>query len=167
MSDKKQHDKPSSGGPSDDENPPMRRYFWWMLLLVLVAIVITQLLASPMVTGEVPLSYSEIKAHIRDGDIEKVMLTDDTLIAIPTEEALEEARAEHPDIDFKRWRSTKMRDDASLIELLDTHNVEYEARYTEGCEGSFVWFWLIGMVGVFLVWSMFLRRGGMGGANRK
>lgn len=156
-------EKTSKGEEPDEQGAgPIRRYFWWMLLLLLVAVVITQVLTSPMVTGEVPISYSELKGHIRDGDIERVMLTNDMLVAVPTPEALKEAQGKHPDIEFKQWRATKMRDDDGLIALLDEKKVEYEARYTEGCQGSFVWFWLFGVIGVFLVWSLFLRRGGMG-----
>jgi cell division protease FtsH len=159
---------PSGSGPEDENQFSFRRYFWITVLLIIGVVVLTQVLSSPMVTGEVPIPYSDLKQKVRAGEVERVALLDDYMVATPTDEALEVAQKEHEDIDFERWRSVKVRDDESLVPLLEEYDVEYEARYSEGCgDGSFVWFWLVGMIAVFLLWSMMLRRGGggIGGPN--
>ena len=157
--------EPGGEGPEGAQN--VRRYMWWMVLIAIAVLVLSQLLTSPMVTGEVPIPYSALKEKVRAGEVERVMLVDDQVVATPTKEALAAAQKEHPDIDMQRWRSTKIRDDETLIPLLEENDVAYEAQYSTGCDASFVWFWLVGMIAVFLLWSLMLRRagGGLGGPN--
>ena len=155
-------DAPKGQDPNQNPEAVGRRYIWWMLGIAIAAVVIVQLLSSPMVTGEVPIPYSELKQRVANGEVEQLNLTDDTLRATPTTEALKLAQADNPDISFKRWRSIRMRDDESFVPLLDEHGVKYEAAYTEGCEGSFVWLWLLGVVAAMAIWSTFVRRDPMG-----
>ena len=156
--------KPERTGDDPDGPLNVKRYVWWMLLIAVAVLVLTQLLASPMITGEVPISYSELKEKIRAGAVEKVTLVDEFVVATPTEEALQASRDEGPDIELKSWRTTRVRDDESLVPLLEDYDIAYEAQYTSSCDASFVWFWLVGMFAVFMLWSMMMRRaGGMGG----
>ena len=152
--------KPERTGDDPDGPLNVKRYVWWMLLIAVAVLVLTQLLASPMITGEVPISYSELKEKIRAGAVEKVTLVDEFVVATPTEEALQASRDEGPDIELKSWRTTRVRDDESLVPLLEDYDIAYEAQYTSSCDASFVWFWLVGMFAVFMLWSMMMRRAG-------
>jgi cell division protease FtsH len=140
------------------------RLTWIILLLVLGGMLVINQLQQP--SGKV-IPYSEFKQKVAAGEVESVTFKEQQkiILAEPTEEALEEARAETED-EFDVWRAVRVEDDESLIPLLDEHGVAVEAQYDPGCDGSFFWIWIAPLLVLFLLWSFFMRRmSGMGGPN--
>jgi cell division protease FtsH len=154
--------------PNPDEEPNQglfsSRLTWILLLLVLGVMLVIHQLQQP--AGKV-IPYSELKEKVTAGKVESVTFKEQQkiILAEPTEEALEEAR-EGTDKEFDVWRTVRVEDDESLVPLLDENNVEVEAQYDPGCDGSFFWIWIAPLFVLFLLWSFFMRRmSGMGGPN--
>ncbi|QDG49647.1 ATP-dependent zinc metalloprotease FtsH [Persicimonas caeni] len=154
--------------PNPDEEPNQglfsSRLTWILLLLVLGVMLVIHQLQQP--AGKV-IPYSELKEKVTAGKVESVTFKEQQkiILAEPTEEALKEAR-EGTDKEFDVWRTVRVEDDESLVPLLDENNVEVEAQYDPGCDGSFFWIWIAPLFVLFLLWSFFMRRmSGMGGPN--
>ncbi len=159
----KKRDEPDQDGPRSQRNRLL-----WIMLLGLLIFGILELLASPLVTGEVPIPYSELKQKIRSGEIESVRIVDDAIVARPTEAALEDANTEDSEgVEVKAWRSNTVRDDDSLVPLLEDYDVEYEARYSDGCGGEETWslFLLLALLWGGFAFARYMRDGGFGQPN--
>ncbi len=68
--------------------------------------------------GEGTLSYSELKHRIEAGEVASVRVSSQAIEAVPTDEA---RRAGAPE----RWRAVPLRDDPTLVALLDARGVDY------------------------------------------
>ena len=152
--------------PESDNSPNQffsGRGIWLLLLLflgVFLAVKYFQYPSGPTVP------YSELKQKIKAGQVESVRITDQLVVAKPTSQALEEAKRKADNKGMEVWRAVKVKNDESLIQLLDEKDVEYQQEYQTGCEGSFLWLWLAPLVVMFLLWGFFMRRmSGMGGGN--
>lgn len=158
MSDEK---KPNT----DDEGIINRRRGWIVFALVIAFVVLLQLFNSPLVTGQKPLIYSDLKTKIAAGEVESVTLTDSYAIARPTQDALKllQADAKDGDVKFSSWRTQVVKDDPSLIALLESKGVKYEAQYANGCEGEMVITWLFPLLMLFMLWNFVFRRMNLGG----
>ncbi|MFW5968328.1 MAG: ATP-dependent metallopeptidase FtsH/Yme1/Tma family protein, partial [Persicimonas sp.] len=152
--------------PGDDQSPGLfsSRLTWILLLGVLGTLLVVQQIQEP--SGH-DLSYSEFKENVEEGQVESVEFRDQQqiILATPTEEAHEEAE-EEADEEFDVWRVVRVKDDESLMPLLDEHDVEVKADYDPGCDGSMFWIWFAPLIILFLLWSFFMRRmNSMGGPN--
>jgi cell division protease FtsH len=93
------------------------------------------------------ISYSELKAKIVAGDVQKLRIGESRIVAEPTEAALQAGAPE-------AWTAVPV-DDPSLIELVEEHGVEYEGTVSNGMG------WVLNLIlplGLLLVLWMFLLR---------
>jgi cell division protease FtsH len=163
--------RPPNFGPErepDDEDSDTSNSFlsgrgiWLLLLLFLGVFLAVQYFQYP--AGET-IPYSELKQKVTDGKVEKVRITEQLLVAHPTEEGLQKAK-EASDKDMEVWRAVRVEDDESFLKLLDEKGIEYRREYQSGCEGSYVWLWIAPLVIMFLLWGFFMRRlSGLGGRS--
>lgn len=163
--------RPPNFGPErepddEDSNTPNSflsgRGIWLLLLLFLGVFLAVQYFQYP--AGET-IPYSELKQKVTDGKVEKVRITEQLLVAHPTEEGLQKAN-EASDKDMEVWRAVRVEDDESFLKLLDEKGIEYRREYQSGCEGSYVWLWIAPLVIMFLLWGFFMRRlSGLGGRS--
>lgn len=145
-----------------------------LLLIIAGAFVFASLLNSPMVTGEKTVDYSEFKSELKEGHMERVVLFDTYALGFPTDEGVDVLRAEtdedeagmSPGVEFKVWKTNLVKQDESLVPLLEEHNVEFEAQPESGCNGEFLLIWILPLLLIFFFWSYMLRRmQGGGGPN--
>ncbi len=152
--------------PEHDDDPSTfvsGRGIWLLLLLFLGVFLAVQYFQYP--AGET-IPYSELKQKVQQGQVEKVRITDQLIVAHPTESALEEAKDDAEDGDMEVWRAVRVEGDDSFVELLDEQGIEYRREYQSGCEGSYIWLWIAPLVIMFLLWGFFMRRlSGLGGRN--
>jgi len=151
--------------PNREEDPNAffsGRGIWLLLLLFLGVFLAVKYFQSP--AGD-QIPYSKLKQNIRDGKVEHVKLTEDFIVARPTEKALEEV-SEGENKQVEVWRTARIEEDDSLIELLDEQEIEYEREPRSSCEASYIWLWIAPLIVVFLLWGFFMRRlSGLGGRN--
>ncbi len=154
--------------PEHDEDPNAPNTFlsgrgiWLLLLLFLGVFLAVQYFQYP--AGET-IPYSQLKQKVQEGKVEKVRITDQLLVATPTEDALQEAK-KSSDKDMEVWRAVRVENDESFLKLLDEKGIEYRREYQSGCEGSYVWLWIAPLVIMFLLWGFFMRRlSGLGGRS--
>ena len=174
MADKPVKNTPSPKPSSSEPSPLRAKIIWGILLAVLLGVVALSVFQRNPGAKVVP--YSELKHHISQGHVERVIIHQDSYIdAIPAEEHRAELldkeqadKAPIPMLSVERWRAVRLPDeDATLVPLLDQKKIAYEFR--TGCdEGGMLWIWLMPMLLLFLFWSFMIRRvsGGMeGGAG--
>ena len=153
---------PQNSGSGDDESPVRGRFVWIVLILIGAAVVALNVFQGAGNAKVIP--YSELKTHIAEGHVQRVIIHQDSYIdALPTDGAKAEVLNKKEDASFKRWRATRLpQEDDSLIPMLDSHDVKYE--FQTGCdEGGMIWFWILPMVLLFFFWSFMLRRVSGGG----
>jgi len=165
----------SSKKPENNQEPsffPKRGLIFAFLMFITVGLLL--MLDSPMVTGHKIVTYSELKTHIQAGDVKDVLIQDQVIIATPvdsytgkTEGKTDEGKADanEAEADFKAWRSSLVKDDESLIPLLEANGVKYDARYSSGCASETA-FWFLPLLLLLLLWPWIMRRmSGPDGAN--
>lgn len=165
----------SSKKPENNQEPsffPKRGLIFAFLMFITVGLLL--MLDSPMVTGHKIVTYSELKTHIQAGDVKDVLIQDQVIIATPvdsysgkTEGKTDEGKADanEGEADFKAWRSSLVKDDESLIPLLEANGVKYDARYSSGCASETA-FWFLPLLLLLLLWPWIMRRmSGPDGAN--
>jgi len=172
------------GDPNASPGLFTSRWIWLGLLVVLGAMLIYQQIQQPVGRD---LSYSDFKAKVSAGDVEAVRFQDQQrlIIATPTEDALRRAKtdasadtapasdadtpadaARNAEPKFEVWRVVPVKEDPELMPLLSEHNVKIDVDPEVGCEGGGIFIWIVPMLMLFFVWSIFLRRmGGMSGPN--
>ena len=159
---RKRSSKPSGEASSPEPSPLKGKLVWILMIMVLGVVVLLNVFQNPPGTRSIP--YSEFKEHVRQGHIERVVIHQDAYIdATPTEEALEQLKAESPDSrKISQWRATRLpREDDTLVPLLDEERVEYE--FQKGCdEGGALWLWMVPMLLLFVFWNIMMRRAGVG-----
>jgi cell division protease FtsH len=123
--------------------------FVYVIMAVLLLFGLNYLL-SDQTSGE-EISYSELKAKIAAGQVRKLTIAENRIVAEPTETAQAQGAPE-------TWTAIKV-DDPSLIELAEEHGVEYKGAISNGLG------WLFNLIIPFglllVVWIFLLRR--MGG----
>jgi cell division protease FtsH len=135
-----------------EPNPLKTKMFWLLVVVALGAILAINLLQYP--PGAKTIPYSEIKEHIRGGDVSRVVLQDAFLDAQPTEEA---RRRQPEGVRFAYWRAIRPDRDEALLPLLEDKKVPYEVRV--GCEGgSPFWIWIAPLLLLMFFWNTTLRR---------
>jgi cell division protease FtsH len=143
---------PIGDEPEQEPNPLRTKTFWFLVLLALGAILAINLLQHP--PGAKTIPYSEVKEHIRAGDVDRVVLQESLLDAQPTEEA---KKRQPEGVRFAYWRAVMPAKDDALLPLLDEKKIPYEVR--QGCEGgSSLWIWLAPMLLLMFFWNTMLRR---------
>lgn len=165
----------SSKKPENNQEPsffPKRGLIFAFLMFITVGLLL--MLDSPMVTGHKIVTYSELKTHIQAGDVKDVLIQDQVIIATPVDSYTEKAEgkteeekadAKEGEADFKAWRSSLVKDDESLIPLLEANGVKYDARYSSGCASETA-FWFLPLLLLLLLWPWIMRRmSGPDGAN--
>lgn len=165
-----QNQRPPNLGPDRDPDDPNEqnaffsgRGIWLLLLLFLGVFLAVKYFQSP--TGET-IDYSELKKKIRAEQVERVRITDQLIVAYPTDEALDSAQKKAKNEGMDVWRAVRIEEDDSFIQLLDEHDIAYKREYQRGCEGSYFWLWIAPLIVMFLLWGFFMRRlSGMGGRN--
>jgi len=166
---------PPTEDPTGPESSPFQGKWVWGLIFVSVVALIAITLFQRNPTAKV-VPYSELKQHVSQGHVEKVVIHQDAYIdALPTEEhqkTLEatESTDKTPSLTpmkVDRWRAVRLpEEDNTLVPLLDEKKVAYEFR--TGCdEGGMLWLWLMPMVLLFFFYSFILRRvsGGIDGGG--
>jgi cell division protease FtsH len=123
--------------------------FVYVIMAVLLLFGLNYLL-SDQTSGQ-EISYSELKAKIAAGQVQKLTIGKDRIVAEPTEAAKAQGAPE-------TWTAVKV-DDPGLIELAEEHGVEYKGALSNGLG------WLFNLIIPFglllVVWIFLLRR--MGG----
>ncbi len=156
-------------GPDDEtDDSAMNVRLIWIFLGISIVLLLAFQIAGPVLRAERPIPYSELKQKVRDGDVEKVLIRGRTVVATPTDEALEEARKEKSEDDstaeFKAWSSFQVPGDEGLIPLLERKEIEYDAEPADDCsEGTptlLLLFLPLLLLFLFFNWS---RRMSMGG----
>ncbi|MEC9442768.1 MAG: ATP-dependent zinc metalloprotease FtsH [Myxococcota bacterium] len=157
---------PPSKDPTEPEATPMRGKLVWGLIFFSVVALIALTLFQRNPTAKV-VPYSELKQHISQGHVEKVIIHQDAYIdALPTSDHKKELEATEGEkktpsiapLEVDRWRAVRLpEEDNTLVPLLDSQKVAYEFR--TGCdEGGMLWLWLLPMVLLFFFYSFMLRR---------
>ncbi|MBA2663495.1 MAG: ATP-dependent metallopeptidase FtsH/Yme1/Tma family protein [Bradymonadaceae bacterium] len=159
-------------GTQQAGSPFNRRTIWFLVFVILGTLLAVSYFQTPV--GVETIAYSELKDQVRAGQVESVVLSEASIVATPTQEALERVRLESEDDAFTAWQSARVRADETFIPLLESRGVTYEALPEAGCAaaGGMMWIWMLPMLMLFLFWSFLLRRmnmanagGGAGGAN--
>jgi len=123
--------------------------FVYVIMAVLLLFGLNYLLSGK--TSGQEISYSELKAKIAAGQVQKLTIGENRVVAEPTAAAKAQGAPES-------WTAVKV-DDPSLIELAEEHGVEYEGAISNGLG------WLFNLIIPFglllVVWIFLLRR--MGG----
>ena len=152
----------------EPQSPLKGRLVWIIMILLVGAFILLSVFQNP--PGTKPVPYSELKAHIQQGEVESVVIHQDAYIdARPTEEALAEIKQKNEErTNFSQWRATRLPlEDDTLIPLLDEKKVRYE--FQKGCdEGGMLWLWFLPMLLLFVFWNFMMRRisgGGMPGSG--
>ncbi|MEZ4460131.1 MAG: ATP-dependent metallopeptidase FtsH/Yme1/Tma family protein [bacterium] len=116
--------------PEEGEGVISKWRGWLVLGLVLIVVLLFQVMNSSLVNGQKPLIYSEFKQKVADGDVAAVTLYDRYAVARPTDKGLEliNKDAKDGDLKFNSWRVQTVKDDPSLITLLESNKVKYEAQ---------------------------------------
>ena len=159
---------PLKTSEEDNPSPFGGRLLWIIILMVIGAVVVLNFFQNPPGAKTVP--YSQVKEHIRQGHIERVVIhQEDHLDAYPTEEAKDDELNAGEASGLSYWRAQRLpREDETLVPLLDDKGIEYEFR--SGCDdGGMIWLWIMPMLLLFVFWSFMMRRvgggGGIGGGN--
>ena len=125
------------------------------LVLILLALVLTMVFSSIGQRGTLNVSYTELKDHIRAGEVAEVIVSAGYVEAIPTEEAAPES--------VKRWRAVRVQADEELVRLVENQGINLWAKEESACSSGLIWFWVLPLVFLFFFWSMMMRR--MGGSG--
>ncbi|MFB6263350.1 MAG: ATP-dependent zinc metalloprotease FtsH [Bradymonadaceae bacterium] len=169
MEDDNQRPPPNLGPDRDPEDNTPGSLFSSRSIIVLLLIFLGVFLAIKFLDypSGPTIPYSELKDKIRQGQVESVEISDQTIIATPTEKALKAAKKKKKnDSSMEAWRSVRVEGDEKFVDLLEKHGVEYKAEYKTGCEGSSIWLWIAPLIVMVLLWSFFMRRlSGLGGRN--
>lgn len=156
--------RPELGSDDDTEQNRPSNFFngrgvWIILILIFGAFLAVQYFTTP---GTIP--YSDLKSKIQDGKVESVEISDELLTAKPTADAKKEMEGKKEG--EKVWRAVKVPEDEALYSLLDEHGVTYSREYPSGCEGGYIWLWILPIVLMLFLWSFFMRQlSGLGGRN--
>ncbi|MGD2151680.1 MAG: ATP-dependent zinc metalloprotease FtsH [Gemmatimonadales bacterium] len=137
--------RPEPGGPGS------RRAY---MLLVYVAMAVLLFVGLNYVLSDRPgeeISYSELKAKISAGEVQKLTISDRRIVAEPTEGAKAAGAPES-------WTAVRV-DDPKLIELVEEQGIEYEGAVTDGL--GWMLNLLLPLALLFVLWFYLLRR--MGG----
>jgi len=137
---------PGKDGPPGD---PMRRRIGinaaWVVVALLLLIALNYIASGDR--GE-KISYSELKAKIEAGQVQKVTVGESSITAEATQSARDGGAPE-------AWTATPV-DDPKLIELLEERGIEYDG----STSGN--WGWMLGFIlpfGLLIVfWIFMLRR---------
>ena len=123
----------NSGEPPSSGNPLRNRTIWLLLIAVIGGVIMLNVLQNPPGARTIP--YSELKEHVRQGEVESVTIHQDAALdAKPTDEARERLSSEEGG-SFKYWRAARLaQEDPGLIELLDEKEVTYSFR--SGCNAG-------------------------------
>lgn len=154
-------------GPKKDQGPEgspdpfggtfSSRTLWIAILIGLGTLLVFHHFQGPARVTEI--SYSELKARITADEVEKVIISEWTVIARPNQEAREAYREETEDQNFENWQATRLREDQDLITLLESREVEISVEQDAGCgEGGVLWIWLLPLLLLFLFWGFLARR---------
>jgi cell division protease FtsH len=154
-------DKPQT---TQDRKPPFSKKMKYLLILLLMGLLFVgeNWLSSPSIQQ---LSYSEFRAALREGQIQKVQIGKAQIHGthlIPGERAsnrsLDGTGREHPG-----YFVTIRVDDPSLVHELETRHVPYTGQSEDGWSRTVVG-WLFPVALMVGLWSLLARR--MGGAAR-
>ena len=145
--------RPERGGERRPEpgGPGSRRAY---MLVVYVAMAVLLFVGLNYVlsdgSGE-EISYSELKAKIGAGEVQKLTISDSRIVAEPTEGAKAAGAPES-------WTAVRV-DDPNLIELVEAQGIEYEGAVADGLGWMLNLLLPLGLL--FVLWFYLLRR--MGG----
>ncbi len=124
------------------------RFSIFYFLVVLGGLLMLNWLLGRSSSRQIP--YSELKARIEAGQVERVTIGTQTITAIPIDSLVQADAA--PEL----WSATRVTEDESLVPLLEERGVEYDGT-TDG--------WLVPMLGwllpiglLILFWFWMLRR---------
>lgn len=152
--------------PAAGSEPPggqfKRRVIWFLVFVFLGALFVLNYLQNPIGMETVP--YSTLKEHVRAGEVDSVVMSESVILAKATPAAQEEVRKNKERENFTGWQAAAVPGDESLIGLMESQGVTYEARPEAGCsEGGMLWLWLAPMLLLLVFWSFLVRR--MSAAN--
>lgn len=151
----------SSRPPEDNPDPlggaVSARTFWIAILIGVATLLIFNHFQGPARVTEI--SYSDLKDRITAEEVEKVIISDWNIVAEPTTAARDEFRESSEDPNFESWQATRLREDQSLIDLIEERGVEVQVERDAGCgEGGLIWIWLMPLFLLFLFWGFLARR---------
>ncbi len=136
---------PAKDGPPGD---PMRRRMGinaaWVVVALLLLVALNYIASDE---GGEKISYSELKAKIEAGQVQKVTVGESNIVAEPTQAARDAGAPE-------AWTATPV-DDPKLIELLEEKGIEYDGSTSSN------WGWMLGFIlpfGLLIVFWLFMLR---------
>lgn len=149
----------------DDEGVFSRRRSWIVFGLIVLVLVLAQVFNSSLVSGQKPLIYSELKQKIAAGEVASVTLLDTYALSRPSEAGQAKLNADAGDTKFTSWRTQVVKNDPSLIGLLEANNVKFEAQYSNGCDGEMIAAWVFPLLMLLLLWNFVFKRMNLGGGG--
>ena len=150
--------------PAHKQTNPFRGRLIWALVLTVIGAVFFLRFSDAASANAKVVPYSELKTHIAQGHVEKVVIHQEGFIdAVAKGDAASKLLNTQDDTTFKRWRATRLaQEDDSLIPLLDEMEVLYEFQ-RDGCSEGGAFLYLLPMLLVFFFLSFMIRRSQMGG----
>ena len=140
--------------PVPTPGQPTIRRNW--LLIALIVLTFAMLLSTFADRGTTPIPYSDLKDHIRRGEVESVILSTSHVEAVPREGVADD--------DTVRWRAVRVSADEELVALIENQRITLSAREESACSSGLIWFWILPLLFLFVFWGMMFRRMG-GGAG--
>jgi len=134
---------------------PARRRNWLFLILMLLGF--SMVLSSLSDRGFETVPYSELKEHVRGGEVAEVVISTNHIEALPIESLSDGGQLP--------WRAVRVPDDPELIELVESQGITLGARAESGCSSGLLLVWLLPMLLLFVFWGFMFRRMGAGGAG--
>lgn len=135
--------------------PPGAGLNWFLIIgLVLLMVFLLQSLGTSRYQE---IDYSEARAHLEAGQIERVEVSPTLMVLHPSEEAVDDEGEPLPTL-----RAIRVQDDAGLVELLETVGVAYRGFQDPSCGGGMLGFFLLPLLLLMVFWFFMLRRIGPG-----
>ncbi len=137
---------------------------WYIVFAFLVMFFIQGILYGPNIET---VPYSDFINLVKQGKIEKVLLSDKLITATPTKEYVEglEKSGKIPKWKMKKHQIiTSVRvQDPQLISFLLSHNVRFAAKLENKWLSEFFFSWVLPLILLFGLWSVIFRKMGQGG----
>lgn len=132
----------------------------WVLVIVVAFVLLRGLFAD---AGARRVPYSELRNALQTRDVERVVLSGQSVKAFFRRDAAQEndAPAKAPEV----WTATRVEGDQSLVPLLEERNITYEAIPESGFT-QFLMMWIVPLLLLFLFWGWMMRRAQGGGVGQ-
>jgi cell division protease FtsH len=128
---------------SDPRGPNSWRSFMFFILITGLALFFAGFFNQG--PAKRPVSYSELKASIREGKVQKVFIGTESVEAIPHDKSAKVLLA-------------KKVEDPKFVEMLEEKGVAYEARNDYNWLSDFFFTWILPLLFVFFIWQFFMGR---------